>query len=329
MDLISVIVPVYNREKYIERCISSIINQTYRQIEIILVDDGSNDTTPSICIKWQKNDQRIKYIRQGRKGVSAARNSGVEQADGKYIMMVDSDDYISDHIVEILYHQLQKHHVLLSMCDFLRGSEEAYSFILNNNDNVELISGTEAITRSYIDSHNALRYISPCWKLIDKSLYDGIRYPDGKIFEDIYVTHQLLYKAKKIAVVDQKLVYYYQHPDSIMNKKYHVGKLDYLDASKQRISFFQERGLTELASIAYDEYLHSLIWEYSRARDLLADKAVMEEIKLRFREVYREGYSSQRHESENARFLHHFYKNPERIIWYWRISAKLKGLKND
>lgn len=327
MDLISVIVPIYNREKYIERCISSIINQTYKQIEIVLVDDGSDDATPSICTKWGKKDQRIKYIYQGRRGVSTARNSGVEQAKGKYIMMVDSDDYISDHIIEILYHQLQKYHVLLSMCDFLRGSEEDYTFKITNDYGVELISGTEAIKRSYIDSHNALRYISPCWKLIDKSLYEGIKYPDGKIFEDIYVTHQLLYKADKIAVVDQKLVYYYQHPDSIMNKEYHAGKLDYLDASKQRISFFQERGLTELASIAYDEYLHSLIWEYSRARDLLADKKIMEEIKSRFREIYRDGYSNQRYESENARFLHHFYKNPERIIWYWRISAKLKGFK--
>lgn len=124
MDLISVIVPIYNREKYIERCISSIINQTYQQIEIVLVDDGSDDATPSICTKWGKKDQRIKYIHQGRRGVSTARNSGVEQAKGKYIMMVDSDDYISDHIIEILYHQLQKYHVLLSMCDFLRGSEE-------------------------------------------------------------------------------------------------------------------------------------------------------------------------------------------------------------
>lgn len=328
MDLISVIVPIYNAEKYLDRCIASISNQTYRQIEIILVNDGSADRSNEICEKWAEQDDRVVYIRQSNSGVSKSRNQGLITAKGKYIMMVDSDDYIANCLIGTLYNALCESHAAIGVCDFEKGNDENYLFSVSDYT-IEQISGTEAIMRSYVDSHCALRYIAPWAKLYHKDLFDGIRYPDGKIFEDIYVTHQLLYKADTIAVVDQKLVYYYQHPDSIMNKKYHVGKLDYLDASKQRISFFQERGLTELASIAYDEYLHSLIWEYSRARDLLADKAVMEEIKLRFREVYREGYSSQRHESENARFLHHFYKNPERIIWYWRISAKLKGLKND
>ena len=328
MDLISVIVPIYNADKYLNRCIASIANQTYRQIEIILVNDGSTDHSGEICEKWSAQDNRVVYICQSNAGVSTSRNKGLMTAKGEYIIMVDSDDYIADCLINTLYHALCDSHASIAVCDFEKGNDDNYRF-LSSDYTVEQISGTEAILRSYADSHCALRYIAPWAKIYRKSLFNGIRYPDGKIFEDIYVTHQLLYKAERIAVVNQKLVYYYQHPDSIMNKKYHVGKLDYLDASKNRISFFEDRGLNELASIAYDEYLHSLIWEYSRARDLLADKAVMAQIKKRFHEAYREGYASRRYASENAKFLRNFYKNPERIIWYWRISAKLKRSKND
>lgn len=324
MDLISVIVPIYKAEKYLDRCIASIAGQTYESLEIILVDDGSPDSCPGICDCWAKKDGRIKVLHQENSGVSVARNSGLEISTGKYIVQVDSDDYIAPNMIEQLYKCLTANDADLSICSYLKGNEDAYNFTEDCENEVEVMNAEVALRRIYESSESALQYVVPWAKLYKRKLFDGIRYPVGKIFEDIYVTHQVLHRCKRIAVIQSKLTYYYQHPDSIMNKKYHVGKLDYLDACKNRICFFQEQGYTQLSQIAYDEYLHSLIWEYSRARDLLADKSVMRNIKNRFREVYKAGYSSSRYPSETKGYLRAFDINPEVIIWYWRLSSKLK-----
>ena len=177
----------------------------------------------------------------------------------------------------------------------------------------------------YSRSAKTFQYVSPWGKLYKKELFDKIQYPEGKIFEDIFVTHQILFRCKKIAVIPQKLTYYFQNPTSIMNKEFHVGKLDYLPALKQRIEFYHIHHLRELEEIAYDEYLHALIWEYSRVKGLLDDKAKMRYIVLCYRSIYKKGYASKRYPNENAFFLGAFNLNPELIILYWKISAKLKN----
>ena len=324
MDLISVIVPIYNAEKYVDRCIASIADQTYEHLEIILVDDGSPDNCPSICDDWAKKDNRIVVIHQRNMGVSAARNAGINRAAGKYLVQVDSDDYISRDMIKQLYHALVQNNVDLSVCDFEKGTEDNFQFGTCDDSPAEVIDGKTALERIYSSADSALRYVVPWIKLYKRELFTCIEYPEGKIFEDIYTTHQILVKCRRIAVIPQKLSYYFQHPDSIMNKKYHVGKLDYLEACKNRIEFLKEHGLDELSNIAYEEYLHSLIWEYSRARDLLADKKVMADIVERYRKSYERGYESKRYQNENRIFLWAFYINPELIAWYWKISAKLK-----
>ena len=324
MDLISVIVPIYKAEKYLNRCIAAIAAQTYHEIEIILVDDGSPDECPMICDEWAKKDKRVKVIHQQNSGVSMARNAGMDFSSGHYIIQVDSDDYISPNMIELLHEALVKNSSDMSICGYVKGNEDNYSFEKKKDYEIEIIEGTTALERIYKNAESALQYVVPWAKLYRRDLFDDIRYPKGKIFEDIYVTHQILFRCDKIAVIPQKLTYYYQHPDSIMNKKYHVGKLDYLDACKNRISFFDEHGLRYLAEIAYAEYLHSLIWEYSRARDLLADKSVMKSIINRYREVYKKGYSSIRYPSETKRYLAVFNLSPELIVLYWKITAKLK-----
>lgn len=324
MELISVVVPIYKSELYLDRCIISIVEQTYRNLEIILVDDGSPDSCPQICDKWEKKDSRIKVIHQKNSGVSMARNAGISNANGKYLMMVDSDDYIYYGMVEALYKEMKSHDADLSICDFIEGSASTFEFIYDLSASVEVIKAENALKRIYIDSKKALQYVVPWGKLYKKELFEGIQYPEGKIFEDIYVTHQILYRCDKIAVLPQKLVYYFQYPESIMNKKFHVGKLDYLGALKQRIEFYRNHDLNELTQIAYDEYIHALIWEYSRAKDLLADKKVMEGIIGSYRSIYQKGYSSKRYPKENELFLRVFNFNPELIMLYWKITAKLK-----
>ena len=326
MELVSVIIPIYNVEDYLDRCISSIVNQTYCHLEIILIDNGSTDRCVQICDEWATRDPRIRVIHQEKLGVSAGRNRGLRVASGEWVMQVDSDDYIATQTIEWLLRACREQEADMAMCDFIRGKEDAHVFAADYPEHIELIDGVAAISRIYTDSHHALRYAVACNRLCRRRLYDGLSYPEGKIFEDIYITHQLLYRCAKIAVLDIPLFYYYQRPGSIMNAEFSMKKLDYLQALVERVAFFKERGLQDLEQIAYDELLHSLIWEYSRTRDLLHSEEGMAYVARLFRQEYRRGYASKRYPKETKLFLTAFAHNPEWIIWYWRIESKLKHI---
>lgn len=326
--LISIIVPVYNAEKYLDDCIGSIVNQTYTDIEILLVDDGSTDSSGEICRKWENTDRRIKVIHQENGGVSKARNTGIDRAEGELLLMADSDDYIASDMVETLLEVFDQSNADIVICDYEQGENRTYIFAPEETV-YQTFSFEEVMSRVYADGHDALRFISPWGKLYRKDLFEDIHYPDGKIFEDIYITHQLLYQAKTIAVTDRKLVYYYRHEDSIMHKPFHLGKLDYLDALKERIDFFRSHELKQLEKTAYEEYLHSLIWEYSRVRDILHDDDAKKAIRTRFHVVYKDGYSSKKYPQETAAFLKSFDINPELIVFYWKVNAKLKRATGD
>ena len=324
---ISVIVPIYNAEKFLHRCIDSIVKQTFKDIEIILIDDGSDDCSLSICRSFQEDDNRIIIESIVNSGVSIARNRGLDLATGTYVFMLDSDDYLAPHALEVLYNICQDTNADLAICDFIMGIENEYKFTTPiYSTHVETIDAKTAIRRSYDDPLSALRYIAPWGKLYKRELFDGIRYPEGKIFEDIFVTHQILAACNKIVVTKEKLLYYFRHPNSIMSSEYHIGKIDYLEALLQRIDFFKMKGWGELRQIAYDEYLHALIWEYSRTRDILGDHYAMSEIQTRFRNVYKLGYASKKYPKETSFFLLLFYIDAELIILYWRVYAKLAGI---
>lgn len=214
----------------------------------------------------------------------------------------------------------------MAICGFIKGNEEEHVFLEHNIEEYEVIANQEALFRIYENNYQAFKYTAAWCKLCKAKLFDGIAYPDGKIFEDIYTTHKLLYRCRRIAVMDVPLFYYFQHPDSIMNAEFSVKKLDYLQALVERVEFFQVHGLEDLESIAYDELLHSLIWEYSRTRDMLHSEEGMDYAKRLFRQVYKKGYASKRYPKETKRFLTVFGHNPEWIIWYWRISGKLNQI---
>ena len=326
MELVSVIIPIYNVEAYLDRCVSSVANQTYQNLEIILIDNGATDNSPQICEDWAERDDRIRVIHQEKRGVSAGRNTGLRAARGEWIMQVDSDDYIAPQTVEWLLNVCLENAADMAMCDFIRGKEEHYAFPCDDSGHIELIDGETAISRIYIDSHHALRYVVAWNRICRREFYEGLDYPVGKIFEDIYITHQLLYRCKRIAVLDTPLFYYYQRSGSIMNAEFSMKKLDYLQALVERVEFFRDHELKELEQIAYDELLHSLIWEYSRTRDMLHSENGMAYVTRMFRQVYRRGYASRRYPNETKIFLSAFACNPEWIIWYWRISAKLNRI---
>lgn len=326
MELVSIIIPVYNVEAYLNRCIESVVNQTYRNLEIILIDNGATDGSPQICDDWAGRDHRIRVIHQEKKGVSAGRNTGLCAAGGEWIMQIDSDDYVAPQTVEWLLNACRENDADMAMCDFIRGKEESYAFACDDPGQIEQIDGETAISRIYIDSHHALRYAVAWNRICRRELYQGLTYPEGKIFEDIYITHQLLYRCKRIAVLDIPLFYYFQRLGSIMNAEFSMKKLDYLQALVERVAFFKEHGLEALEQIAYDELLHALIWEYSRTRDLLHNEEGMAYVTALFRKVYRRGYASKRYPKETKLFLWVFAHNPEWIIWHWRIAGKMNHI---
>lgn len=325
MDLVSIIIPVYKIEDCLNRCLNSVLTQTYSNLEVILVDDGSPDRCPQICDEWARKDNRIKVIHQENAGVSAVRNSGLDRASGEFILFVDGDDYVAPNLVEILYKAIKISGAEMVLCDFEKGSDAGFQFCEEFAE-PEIIDRKKAFERIYEDSHSSFQYVTPWGKLYQRSIFEGVRYPEGKIFEDMYVTHRLINRCSQIAVIKEKLCYYYQRKDSIVNAAFSVGKLDYLDAMVERIGFFEEQGYVDLAQIAYDEYLHSLIWEYSRVRDILHDKQGIKDIFNRFKKIYKWGYSSKRYASDTAFYLWCFQLNPEIIVWYWKISGKWKAL---
>ena len=215
MDLISIIVPVYNVEKYLIRCIESIINQTYKNIEIILVDDGSTDNSSKICDEYKNKDKRIKVIHKINGGLSSARNRGLDIAKGKYIGFVDSDDYISPNMYEILYKELIDNKSDIVVCNFDR--KEDFNFVINNYK-VKKLNNINVIKENIKNDINYNIYIDDyAWnKLYKKELFKNIRYPIGKYFEDIGTTFKLLSNSKSVIYIDCILYKYIKRTDSIL-----------------------------------------------------------------------------------------------------------------
>ena len=185
--LISVIVPVYNVEKYLDRCIDSIVNQTYRNLEIILVDDGSPDNCPKMCDDWAKKDGRIKVIHKENGGLSSARNAGLDICIGEYIHFVDSDDWLELSCIELLLDACVQNGALLSVCGRYIIVHEKRNIDKNFSEN-QIMSTSNFVSNMLVGKNCDS---SPCGKLYHKSLWVGIRFPHGRIYEDIAILYKL------------------------------------------------------------------------------------------------------------------------------------------
>ena len=195
---ISVIVPVYKVEQYLERCVDSIINQTYRNLEIILVDDGSPDRCPEICDRYSEADSRIKAIHRKNGGLSAARNTGLKAATGDYIALVDSDDYININMFADMMEQLLLHKADIVMCDckYVYDIDDKTDITEKAvNPKITSIDGRIAQYYSYKDDYTRIVFNVAWNKIYKRKLFDGITYPEGRIHEDEARTHRLIYKA--------------------------------------------------------------------------------------------------------------------------------------
>ena len=229
MEKVSIVVPVYNVEKYIEKCLDSIINQSFSNIEIILVDDGSTDNSGKICDIYEKKDTRIKVIHKKNGGLSDARNYGIEVATGEFISFIDSDDYIEENMIERLYESCKKDESDISCCAKILEYDNGKKEKRNNKENF-CITNIEALGKMFIfdDIDN-----SACDKLFSKKLFTDIKFPVGNYYEDIATIYKVFMKAKKISHIIDVCYHYIMRENSISNKKFDIRQIDMIKFSKK------------------------------------------------------------------------------------------------
>lgn len=244
---ISVIVPIYNVEKYLGKCIDSVLKQTFYNYELILVDDGSYDNSPQICDGYAAKDKRIKVIHIPNCGVAAARNVGLDNAKGKYISFVDSDDFIEETMLEDMFSLIKNNDYELVMCNFGIYHEDI-DIIRTEAFPIEdtVLDQKELYEKLY--AKKGWSYVVLWNKLYKKEIFDNIRFPVGKIHEDEYMIHHIFEMVNK-AVTTKRVYYNYRYrctSDSIMTKKYNIQRLDITDALLDRVVFFNGKGWYEL-----------------------------------------------------------------------------------
>ena len=232
--MVSVIVPVYNVEEYLEECLDSIKNQTFTDFEVILVNDGSTDGSKEICEQFCQQDNRFKLVTQENKGLSAARNRGVKESIGEYIMFVDSDDVVKDNIVEVLFFYMNSD-VDIVECQITRCKDE-----LVENESTSIIfkgESTEAILKSI-----EFKEVKFCafTKLYRRELVEKVPFLEGYIYEDVYTGMNYLKYIRKMVVVDLKGYYYRVRPNSIMTKSFNEKNLDIFPIGKKLIESFND-----------------------------------------------------------------------------------------
>jgi len=254
-DKISIIVPVYNVEKYLKECIESILSQTYKNIEIILIDDGSTDNSGKICDEYLKKDSRVKVIHKENGGLSDARNTGIEIASGKYIGFVDSDDYIAKDMYDFLYQNIKRKNAEISGCNRFLVYENKIE-IYGKKECYEVMDSQRAIqmlcTIGYIGA-------SAYTKLYEAKLFKDIRYPKGKINEDMYTTYKLFDKANRIVYDATPKYYYRQRSGSITNSK-NINS-DCIQAAENLIQFVEQK-YPNILNSAIKNYIYTIIGVY-------------------------------------------------------------------
>lgn len=248
MDLITVIVPVYNVEKYLPKCIESIINQSYKHIEIILVDDGATDNSGKICDEYATKDSRIKVIHKKNGGLSDARNKGIDASNGQYIVFIDSDDYVQEDMIIKLYENLVENDADISICGLSYVDEEGHC--------IDSLNGNSPLKKEVLTSHGALTkltecggvyFVYACGKLYRKQIFNDIRFPYGKLHEDVFVAHLVYDECTRVSCIEEELYYYVQRKGSIMSTLSAARRLYSVEAMIERLFFFFENNMKKLA----------------------------------------------------------------------------------
>lgn len=276
IPLISIIIPVYNVEKYLDDCMRCVCKQSYENLEIILVDDGSKDSSGALCDEWAKKDRRIKVIHKENGGLSDARNAGIAVASGQYIMFIDSDDLVAENIVEHLYKCIIDSQAQIAICDpvHLRPGEKAD---YKEQSCTKIYSTEDALCEMMYQTS----FLFSAWgKLYDCALFEDIRFPVGLLFEDVAIMYKLFARCNTIVYSDAKLYGYLHRENSITTTKFSRRDCDILAICEDQVKF--AKGYSEKvyqAAIAYQVvgalrvYLNAPSAEFSNEIEL-CDKII-------------------------------------------------------
>lgn len=280
--LISVIIPVYNVEKFLKRCVDSVLNQTYENIEIILVDDGSEDMSPAICDEYATADARIRVVHKDNGGSSTARNEALRIMNGEFVCFVDSDDFVSCDYIMHMYNLLLKYNCDIVQTNFIEVFDS--DMILDERkEKIEIFDKYSCLT--------GFKYkVSACGKLYKRSVIEGIFFPEGTINEDDATYYRFAYKCDKICVSDKILYYYFQTQNSVMrNKKL---RMDFMDVYRERLRFFKKLGEELLVKKSYERYALILILKYLDFEKKEAEKEYTDKLLMEFSSIYKESICS-------------------------------------
>ena len=259
---ISIIVPVYNVEKYLNKCVDSILNQTFKEFELILVDDGSPDNSGAICDQYAKKDSRVKVIHKENGGLSSARNAGIEVAQGKYLGFIDSDDYIAEDMYEILYQNIKKYNADISSVELISVYNDRFK-LKDYSPEIKVLNQEQAM-QVVLEGTDFYAY---AWnKLYNRNLFNEIRFPKGKTFEDAFIIMKILKRANKVVISNVEKYFYVKRQNSIMSSTFSKKTFDVIDAWEE-----DKNNIIKLYPELSDVYRKRICW----AHFFVLDKALL------------------------------------------------------
>lgn len=322
MPEISVIVPVYKVEDYLRRCVDSILNQTYRDFELILVDDGSPDDCGAICDEYAAGDSRVVALHRENGGLSAARNTGLDWAfahsDSRWLTFIDSDDWVHPQYLERLHQAATTYSLELVACKYQNVEE-----FIPEYPRMEGEVHPELCTMEQFDQLGE----AACIKIYAKELFHDVRFPVGRLHEDVFVTYQVAYFAKKKGVLPETLYYYYLRPGSITNTVMTPKRMtDIMDAMNQRVAFYREYGEKKLEEQTEKD---TILTQAKFVVQMLASgpkKQIPEQYRMSQLAAYREIYRQTPYEMFSW-YLSLRHPRLVRPYAYWRKFKKMLGIR--
>lgn len=281
---LTIILPVYNAEAYLDRCVQSILAQTISDFELILIDDGSPDRCRAMCDAYAEKDPRIRVIHQKNAGQAAARNRALDIAQGEFFGFVDSDDYVHPQAFEILLKNAKEHHAQISVSGY-----RAVTGLVPHPTLGEISSrswnGKEFLRHCLIDGVDKKPWV--LWdKIFHRDCFKTLRFPEGRIYEDNAVVYRAIYEAKTIADCDAKLYYYFFNESSTVNQSFKLKHLDWLKVLEEMIPYFEEKQDQILVDKLNKSYLYALTDLYQKVKTHLNEPAVLAELKGKLKSQY-------------------------------------------
>lgn len=285
MNLVSIIVPIYKVAPFIEKCVTSLLAQTYTDIEIILVDDGSPDECPAICDAFASQDSRVHVVHQQNGGLSAARNAGIEVASGDYLAFVDGDDFVSPDYIQVLLNACKQYNTKMAACGYFEYYSEQRNTPVCVPDTV-VLSSQEAVLDIFT-MKNQVQVMA--WnKLYARELFEktGIRYPVGKIHEDVFTTYRCCAAAEKVVCVNKPCYYYVQREGSIISQTFSPKRLQLLDAVNSIKPFVEQYAPLYDEAYEYYVFLNDLTIINAMADSRYYDKQLFSKMACGIREQF-------------------------------------------